>query len=249
LLDALLGKVNGVLTQSTCYAVKPLVCVDLCAGDGVQSDLFNASPRIMAKHCTHEFGVRNKATLHLIERDPTSFALLKNNMSCFQCVTMENTDARKYKLPPLSKLQAAFVHCDPNNFHQTPLTEDFVEGFSDCTMYLVTLGCNAEGIKRLPYDQRKGWFDYVSMLVERLPNHHDAILFWLIKDNAQWAYLCNVPKVWRDWAIETGVEKGGKLWPKGVGGVALRGSESSFIEQLDVLFLTERERDGKELLF
>lgn len=250
LLNALLGKVNGVLsTGSACYAVNPFVCVDLCAGDGLTGDNYDSSPNIMARHCTHALGKKNGATLHLIERDKVSFELLRMRMSDIAGVTLENSDSRNYRLPQLKKTQAAFVHCDPNNFHQTPLTEEFVQGFSDCTMYLVTLGCNAEGIKRLPQDQRKGWFEYVDILVGKLPRHHNAVLFWLIKDSAQWAYLCNVPTVWTNWAINMGAIKGGNIWPKGVGGVDLRGNESRFREQLEILFLTERERDGKDWLF
>lgn len=250
LLNNLLGKTNGVLSMgSKCYAVTPFVCVDLCAGDGRIGDDYDSSPNIMSRHCTNAIGKRNGATLHLIERDKVAFEFLQMRMSNISGVTLENSDSRNYRLPALKKTQAAFVHCDPNNFHQTPLTEAFVGGFSDCTMYLVTLGCNADGIKRLPQDQREGWFEYVDILVSKLPRHHNAVLFWLIKDSAQWAYLCNVPAVWTQWAIEMGVVKGGKMWPKGVGGVDLRGNESRFREQLEILFLTERERDGKDWLF
>jgi len=249
LLDSLLGKVNGVLTQPRCYASRPLVCVDLCAGDGVQSDDFRCSPKIMAKHVSHKCGKQNKASLTLIERNPASFELLRQNMHDAPDATLINGDARLYRLPHLSSTQACFVHCDPNNAHQTPLTDEFVRGFSRCTMYLATLGCNAGGIKRLAIEERMKWFDYVTMLVDRLPRHHDALLFWLVNDNAQWAYLANVPKVWRDWAVTVGVEKGGEIWEKGVGGVSWRSSKQRFADEVHRLFLTDEERTGQQRMF
>jgi len=249
LLHAILGRVNGVLTTGRCYATRPLVCVDLCAGDGVQTEEYQASPRIMAYHVNHACGKMNRATLALIERDPSSFELLRQNIEESPSVTLVNGDARHYRIPPLSPTQACFVHCDPNNAHQTPLTNEFVAGFSKCTMYLATLGCNAGGIKRLPIEERAKWFDYVTMLVDKLPSHHDAILFWLVSDKAQWAYLVNVPKVWRDWAIQLGVEKGGEIWEKGVGGVSWRSNKDRFVDEVHRLFLTDEERTGQQRMF
>ena len=249
LLDAILGRVNGVLTTKNCYATRPLVCVDLCAGDGVETDEYQCSPAIMAKHVNHNAGKNNKATLTLIERNPTSFELLRQNVTESESIKLVNGDAREYRLPRLTTTQACFVHCDPNNAHQTPLTSEFVAGFSRCTMYLATLGCNAGGIKRLPLEERSKWFEYVTMLVNKLPNHHDALLFWLMNDNAQWAYMVNVPVVWRDWAIELGVEKGGTIWEKGVGGVAWRSNKAKFEGEVHRLFLTNEERTGQQRMF
>src|SRR6056297_3955059 len=115
LLDAILGKVNGVLTQENCYATKPLVCVDLCAGDGVETSEYRCSPKIMAKHVNHRCGRLNQATLTMIERNPTSFELLRQNVGESRSVTLVSGDAREYRLPRLAKTQACFVHCDPNN--------------------------------------------------------------------------------------------------------------------------------------
>jgi len=249
LLDSLLGKVNGVLTKPSSYATGPLFCVDLCAGDGVETEEFRCSPKIMSKHVNHSFGRRNNARLALIERDPSSFELLRQSMDGVDNTHLLNGDARKYRLPLLQPTQACFVHCDPNNAHQTPLTNEFVAGFSRCTMYLATLGCNAGGIKRLPLKERTEWFDYVAMLVDRLPTHHDVLLFWLVNDNAQWAYLANVPKVWKDWAVQDGVEKGAKIWEKGVGGVSWRSHEKRFKDEVHRLFLTDEERTGQQRLF
>jgi len=249
LLDSLLGKVNGALSKPSCFAGGPLICVDLCAGDGVQTDNFRCSPKIMAKHVGHDVGKKNNATLTLIERDAASFELLRQNMDVEPWLKLVNGDARNYRLPELSTNQAAFVHCDPNNAHQTPLSSEFVSGFSRCTTYLVTLGCNASGIKRLPLEERSKWFEYVTLLVDNLPQHHDALLFWLVNDNSQWAYLANIPKVWRDWLIEIAIAKGGSMWPNGVGGVSWRASKTRFVDEVHRLFLTIEERTGQQRMF
>lgn len=250
LLDSLLGRVNGALTRDACAADKPLFCVDLCAGDGIKSESHTASPLIFEKHCKHACGRRNDASLVLIERDIASFDLLRQNVGQYDWLTLSNSDAREYTLPKMSEMQAVFVHCDPNNVHQTPITKQFVKGFTRCTMYLVTLGCNAGGIKRLPLDQREGWRDYVSLLTSSLSSWHDALLFWLVKDSSQWAYLCNVPKKWRDDTIKLATaSKAAKAWSKGVGGVSLSTHPEQFAEQLNRLFLTKAELDGNTRLF
>lgn len=250
LLDSLLGRVNGSLTTGKAAAVKPLLCVDLCAGDGIKSESHTASPLIFEKHCRHPCGRENNASLVLIERDRANFDLLRQNVGDHEWMTLSNSDARNFLLPPLNPMQAVFVHCDPNNVHQTPLTKEFVSTFTKCTMYLVTLGCNADGIKRLPLDQRQGWHDYVAMLTDVLPPWHDAILFWLVKDSAQWAYLCNVPAKWKDQTIELATSsRVAKSWKKGVGGISLRSNRRRFAEELNRLFLTKEEMDGQMRLF
>lgn len=250
LLDALLGRINGALTTGKTAATPPLLCVDLCAGDGLETEQHRASPLIFQKHCNHPCGRKNDARLVLIERERPSFDLLKQNVGNYPWIELRHGDARNFTLPQLDTRQAVFIHCDPNNAHQTPLTSDFVGGFTECTTYLATLGCNASGIKRLPLDQRECWFDYVQMLIRQLSSWHDAILFWLVNDKAQWAYLCNVPIKWRDETIHSAINsKAAKEWEKGVGGVSLRHSKSKFEHQLNRLFLTKDELDGQLRLF
>ena len=250
LLDTLLGRVNGALTTGKTAAVPPLLCIDLCAGDGFENDRHRSSPLIFQKHCKHPCGRRNDASLVLIEQDRVSFDLLKQNVGDYPWLQLRNADARNFTLPKLDRRQAVFVHCDPNNVHKTPLTSEFVSGFTECTMYLATLGCNASGIKRLPLEQREGWREYVEMLTRQLSLWHDALLFWLVKDKAQWAYLCNVPMKWRDETIKAAINsRAAKEWEKGVGGVSLRRSRDDFMMQLNRLFLTKDELNGQMRLF
>jgi len=244
LLDAMVGKVSGSLATGSpkMVAVPPLLCVDLCAGNGVDDDISGSSPSIFQKHCMHPCGRRNKATLTLIERDPANYDKLAQNVEANDWTTLINGDAREYSLPVgLSSKQAVFIHCDPNNVHETPLTEAFVKSWTKCTTYLVTLGCNAGGVKRLPLEHRRPWFEYVSMLQVNLPSHHDLILFRLIRDASQWAYAMNSPKAWSNQLLRCGVSKGNEIWPNGVEGISWRGERDKFNETVHQLFCTKKE--------
>ena len=249
LLDKALGKVCGVLSVGSpkvpCRAssVQPLVCVDLCGGDGLKTEDHDASPAIMNKHCEWLCSRGKKATLQVIEKAPNTFEMLKENCSHMseQIVELSMADARNYRLPRLSTDQAAFVHCDPNTVDQIPLSKPFVSGFSRYTTYLVTLGCNVGGLKMTTQEKRSQWFEYVDMLVNVLPNHHDAILFWLNFDASQWAYLLSMPKVWAKDFTNKAIRDTEKMWTKGVSAVSYRESATSFNDQLARLFLTKEE--------
>jgi len=242
LLNALLGKVNGSLSTGKSYAVPPLFCVDLCAGDGVCNDDHNSSPAIFQKHCGHPFGRKNNASLTLIEKQPKNYDMLLQNVDLDNYwTTVILGDAREYSLPKFEDNRAVFIHCDPNNVNQTPLTHDFVRSWTKCTTYLVTLGCNAEGIKRLPIEHREKWYEYVNLLIGHLPDHHDLLLFRLVRDSAQWAYACNLPRVWADEWLEIGVRAGDKIWHNGVDGTSYRNDQVGFEQRLHHLFLTKSE--------
>lgn len=253
LLDKMLGKVCGVLSIDSpsvpCSVTRtaPLVAVDLCGGDGLQTDWHDASPIIMYKHCAM-LGAKGKASkLDVIEKMPNTYEQLKNNCKHMSpmIATITNGDAREYTLPKLAATQAAFVHCDPNTVDQTPLTVPFVRSFNKYTTYLVTLGCNVSGLKMLPIEKRSGWYSYVEMLVDVLPRHHDAVLFWLNRDEAQWAYLLSIPRVWSVAFTEKAVSDTAKIWDKGVSAVSFRKCQRAFEDQIHRLFLTKGEYDAK----
>jgi hypothetical protein len=249
LLDKSLGKICGVLSLGSpkvpCKAshTQPLICVDLCGGDGTQTDEHEASPVIMAKHC-FALGAKGKpATLDIIEKSANTYEQLVANCGHYSrdVVTLTNGDAREYQLPNLKETQPAFIHCDPNTVDQTPLSRPFVAGFNRYTTYLVTLGCNVGGAKRTDADKRSLWFEYVQMLIEVLPQHHDAILFWLNRDESQWAYLLSMPKVWAGEFASKAVRDTGKIWVKGVSSVSYADQRRQFHDQLSRLFLTKEE--------
>lgn len=249
LLDKALGKVCGVLSADSpkvpcrASAYQPMICVDLCGGDGLQTDEHEASPLIMAKHCEWLCGRGKMARLEVIEKAANTFEQLANNCNhvSSEIITLTHGDAREYRLPRLAENQPAFIHCDPNTVDQIPLSRPFVAGFSKYTTYLVTLGCNVGGLKMTTQEKRSQWFDYVNMLTEVLPKHHDAVLFWLNMDSSQWAYILSIPKVWSDKFTEKSVKDTGEMWTKGVSAVSYRSNALAFRDQLAKLFLTKDE--------
>lgn len=252
LLDAMVGKCAGVYSTGTPPG-SPFTCVDLCAGDGLETPEHRASPQIMNKHCCWLNQKHGKKTrLVLIEKDQHTFTELVNNTAKDRCYGFECKlgDARTFTLEGVGSEQPVFVHCDPNNVHQTPINEQFVGSWNCFTTFLATLGCNAGGIKMLPYEHRIKWFDKVRLLVHGMAAHHDAILLWLKKDSHQWAYLLSLPKKWasggpRDF-VAPAVRKGNEMWPSGVGAVSYRGSRAAFNKQLQTLFLTAKERQNAQ---
>lgn len=247
LLNAIVGKCAGVYSQGVPNNL-PFTCVDLCAGDGLETSEHQASPRIMNRHCCWLNQRHGKKTrLVLIEKDLHTYTELAKNASVDRCFGLECTlgDARDFTLEGAAAEQPVFVHCDPNNVHQTPVTKEFVDSWTVFTTYLATLGCNAGGIKMLPLEQREKWYEHVALLVGGMARHHDAILFWLKKDDSQWAYLLSLPKKWKAFSDDA-VRAGNKMWPKGVGAISYRDSRSDFMKQLDCLFLTSKERGNEK---
>lgn len=250
LLDAMVGKVCGVLSLGN-YSVpcritsqQPMLMVDLCGGDGLKTDEHDASPRIMYKHCEWLTNRGKAARLHVIEKMPNTFDQLQLNCQGMskKIATLTLGDSSEYRLQKLGETQAAFIHCDPNTVDQIPLSRPFVAGFNRYTTYLVTLGCNVSGTKAwtAPNDRAK-WFDYVEMVTEVLPRHHDTVLFWLNRDSAQWAYLLSIPNVWSRAFTAQAVLHTSKHWTQGVSAVSFRENCKAFNDQVAQLFLTKEE--------
>lgn len=250
LLNAIVGKVVGVLStnKSPCKA-NPFYCVDLCGGDGLATDEHSASPLILHKHCVF---VRNEigreSVLDVLEKRDNTFEQLDRNTKTLvgrnQWFNIRMEDSRDFVLPQLKTDQCVFVHCDPNHVHDVPLTEPMLESWNRYTTYLVTLGCNVGGLKCLPYEQREGWFRYPTMLMKLLPRNHDAILFWLNMDSAQWAYLLNLPSKWSEDFAVMARTRTSKIWTKGVSALSYRSERSQFNDQIRKLFLTKEEYDA-----
>lgn len=249
ILDRMVGKIAGVLSLGSnrvpCKA-NPFFAVDLCGGDGTVTDEHDASPQILHKHCCF---LRNRgyvSNLTVFETLPMTFNKLKDNTKALSgfgdWFTIENSDSSTFVMPRMKRDQAAFVHCDPNCVDQIPLTTPFVESWNTYTTYLVTLGCNVGGVKRKSLEERMKWFDYISILRGSLPRHHDAILFWLNQDASQWAYLLSIPRVWAAQFSEDVVVNASKWWPRGIGFASMRDQPRSFSDNVNRLFLTEKER-------
>lgn len=249
LLNAMVGKVCGVMSidrhSVPCKITtsQPMIMVDLCGGDGLKTDGHDASPAIMYHHC-EQLGKKGKPSrLEVIEKMPSTFEQLEQNCGYMSkdIVKLTLGDSSGYRLPKLAETQPAFIHCDPNTVDQTPLSEPFVSGFNRFTTYLVTMGCNPAGLKRSSYEDREKWFGYVSMVVDVLPRHHDVVLFWLNRDEANWAYLLSIPKKWAQKFTIQAVRHTSKHWTKGVSAISFRDDYRGFNDRVSQLFLTKAE--------
>lgn len=253
LLNAMIGKVCGVMSLDRpsvpCKITnsQPMIMVDLCGGDGLKTDDHDASPVIMYHHCAKLGEKGKRAQLEVIEKMPRTFEQLEQNCGYMSkdIATLTLGDSSEYRLPHLAETQAAFVHCDPNNVDQTPLSKPFVAGFNRFTTYLVTMGCNPAGLKRSSYEDREKWFGYVAMVVDVLPRHHDVVLFWLNRDEAKWAYLLSIPKVWAKDFTSQAVAYTSKQWTKGVSAVSFRDDFRGFNDRVAQLFLTKAEYENQ----
>ena len=249
LLNALVGKIAGVLTsgKSPCKA-NPFYAVDLCGGDGFEpkDGSHQASPRILFKHCNWLREKHGKQSyLDVIEQQSFTHEKLTQNcgyMIPHGWVRLIHGDARSFVLPKLKQDQSAFIHCDPNNVSDTPLTGPMVDSWNKYTTYLITLGCNVGGLKRSVIEDRMQWKGYVDLLCSHLPSRHDAILFWLNKDSSQWAYLASVPKVWSADFTKFAIRNTEKHWPKGIFAASYRMQRKVFETATLDLFLTKDER-------
>lgn len=249
LLNAALGKICGVLsldrTTVPCRITsqQPLIMVDMCGGDGLKNEQHDCSPMIMFSHCDWLSKRGKRCSLEVIEQMANTFEQLESNCGWMpkEIVTLTHGNSAEYRLPRLTETQPAFIHCDPNTVDQIPLSRPFISGFNRYTTYLVTLGCNVGGAMRTPIEKRHRWFDYVKMVIEVLPRHHDAVLFWLNKDDSKWAYLLSIPTVWsKDFTVKA-VDNTSKIWTKGVSAVSYRSDRMRFNDQVTKLFLTKEE--------
>lgn len=249
ILDKMVGKINGVLSLSSpkvpCRA-NPFLIIDLCGGDGLVTVEHDASPQILHKHCIWLRERGKRADLIVFEEKAITFELLQENLAGMLGIgdwfSIRHQDSRLFCMPQLQDNQAVFIHCDPNCVDQIPLAKPFVESWNKYTTYLVTLGCNAAGVKmNLTLERRSIWFEYIQQLCDVLPANHDAVLFWLKRDKAQWAYLLSIPHCWsREFALDI-INKAELWWPDGVGFASWRDQQPEFIANINRLFLTRKE--------
>ncbi len=255
MLSALLGKVVGVggtgrVESFVNFRKYGLHCIDIGAGDGtVIEGKHTSSPYLMNWHCwnamhpKHSSLIPYDAHITLIEKMEHTASVLAISVEGYEykapCEIIIR-DARDYSIEPLSPYQPYFINADPNHINELPLARDFSERLTPASTYVVTLGCNVGGLKRLKPEEREPWFEYADMLCQRLPYWHDVILCSLENDASQWAYLARVPSKWSD-----GYMKAMRSKAKGFGfitnPVSLKGSREGFDRAIDTLFLTKKE--------
>lgn len=252
-LDAHLGKIVGsITTGQTPARANPLLCVDLCAGDGGNGD-GTASPLIIHKHCEWlASNARCPLPAHsiFIEKNATTHDILVGRLGPMATHPnhrreIRNEDAREFYLQPTTKDQAIFINCDPNSISDMPLAEELAHSLTPTTTMTMTLGCNVGGLKRMELDKRQPWLDYVKLMTKIMPAWHDAILVEICGDASQWAYLTRLPSKWstqQKECLRKGGEKLKDSFPQGVRVASFRQDRLAFDECLNRLFLTQKER-------
>jgi hypothetical protein len=245
-LNRHLGKIVGVLSNGSSRVpakANPFLAVDMCAGDGSESDGYSTSPSIINRHCKF-LQAKYPCNAVFIEKDQYTFAELYANVrpeDWTHKVELRHEDARLFRVQPTSKHQAIFVNADPNSISHMPLCDEFMSSLTETTTMTMTMGCNAAGLKRLPRENREEWYEYMIRAVANMPRYHDAIIVRLKQDSAQWAYFSRLPILWAADHVKELQKIGDKSWPKGVDIVRLSDGRQLFTDMLNQLFLTKQE--------
>lgn len=246
ILNAELGRLCGIFSRPQTAAkvparANPFLVVDLCAGDGEVSGGMNSSPAIIAHHLgwAEAHGVRVQGVL--IEKVVGTFEMLVKNIPARPWLEFIHGDALDF-VAKCRPMQGVFIHSDPNHIHDWPISEALLEGLSETTTMLCTLGCNVGGLKMLPREDRAKWYDRVAACIKGMPRYHDAVLVTLEGDAAQWAYLLRLPAKWTEDTCRNIVTVGSRYTDFGLNLASYRNSRDQFRAMEDRLFLTAKER-------
>lgn len=144
LLNSHLGRIAGVLNLRSPQVpakANPFLCVDLCAGDGLETESHNASPVIISRHLNWFASQRpdNKCEAVFIEKASATHRELRRNLSEHNLLFPHNViigDAREYRVQPTSPWQAIFVNCDPNHVADMPLAEPLAASLTETTTFV-----------------------------------------------------------------------------------------------------------------
>jgi len=260
LLKMVSGQIAGAASKIDRF--NELLVIDACAGSGNASiHSGTSSPEILCGHLDWASSHGLKARGYFVEKHDRTVELLARNIGSFSrdnelfpkddlkqpIIEIFHGDYRSpglaMRIGPRKLGVTGFLHIDPNHANDVELSGELLAALPTDTTMLVTLGCNANGIKRLPAIERIKWFDRVNYLFLLMRRNHDACLIQLQRDKAQWAYLLTVPKVWRD-RIGNAIPKLAKLyWAKGVISDWHSDSNENFWKAASRLFL---KVDGSE---
>lgn len=251
LYRSMLGKMVGAAATGKTPCGDTIKVIDLCAGDGAQTgdDPMSSSPAIADRHMTSKFPMSHRLrnrTAYLFERETTTFARLQERFGGRSHMVLHHTDSKGITLRDINaqRGQGVFVYADPNSISTLPVTEDLIGSFTDTTLFLMTLGCNVAGVKRIAVEERIGWMDIVNMAVKRRNRLHDVMLLTLNRDDSQWAYLAAFPLRWAKEFQADSVRVGQKLWTNGVTAHSITHDRRQFESKMEELFYTAKERQN-----
>lgn len=256
LLDSCIGRIVGVGGTNPVwpnFRKYPLLVVDLCAGDGlIVEGEHRSSPHILHYHCHNAMQPKRKGfspfnvDLRFIEKSPHAFADLLVAVKTYQLRVEEPHckyilgDAREVKWSAQHESQPCFINADPNHVNDLPIPPDMAARLTKATTFVVTLGCNVGGLKRLDYETRLHWFDYMNTLLSLLRSWHDALLIKLEGDASQWAYLLCLPVRWAASEAKK-ILKAADTFEMPVTVASYRNQPADFRRLTDTLFLTRTE--------
>lgn len=248
ILDSILERlVSAWSTSKMNWLQNDWLFIDLCAGPGADN---RNSPRILINHASQivsgqtAHGRCGTAHVVLIEQNPTTFRQLIDNIPSYPWVQTINGDARDFRLPISRPKRPGFVFVDPNHVGDIPLTRSILASIKPFMCLMVTLGCNAGGIKRLPIDARKSNMAIIHDLKITLPRTQDLLLVRLEKDSSQWAYLFRLPMKWTSMFIGSvnSIRRQHNLQTRNI---SYRKQPDIFERELEILMLTAKEFEVK----
>lgn len=245
-LNAVIGKINGSAVN---LKVRPSThtILDLTAGDGQpNTHSGTSSPQIVLKHMKWP-GLPGRPavpiTAYFCERSPAAVDKLSCLLANEPNAHIHAGDAKDIQLPSFAGGILTVIN-DPNSIRDWALPPTLKDRAPKLTTIFSTLGCNVGGLKRLPLEERTGWYDCVKDQVSFLQDWHDAYLVTLEGDAAQWAYLVNWPEVWAPYLEEAFFAAFKKHTKYTVDGAWLKAGPQKFIGKLDELFLTKKELEA-----
>jgi hypothetical protein len=260
LLNAVLGKQAGAFWRSKQWMNQPFVIIDLCAGDGVDTEESGlCSPKIIKKHSQWircQFNSEQASIVILVEKDPGTFDILSNSPHYSDCILIKGDSNSNevtsqitsvFKNIPHSNKCPVFIHHDPNSVTNWCLNKEYLE-LSDLVTTMVTMGCNVSGIKRLGFEERKQWFDNFNVLKRQVKSTNgrlDLCLSALKGDCSNWAYSLSSPSVWID-DMTSATATAFRKWANGIELEWMNDSPIEFDRLVHKLFLTKKEFEELE---
>jgi hypothetical protein len=267
LMNAFIGQEVGVTHTPQFRDVRRLAWYDLSAGDGVTADdvtwYRGCSPGLLAYHAQHPkcakpvFVVLYEVQVATFSRlcdnltkqlpylgytpqDETSWSHRNNVTIC-----AVNGSGHAASTEWVTSYDAVLVLNDPNAITEWAMRPTFPAELSSrawCCRTMSTMGCNPAGLKRLPVDERRGWFEHMRAQQAAQPHYRDLLLAAIERDDAQWAYLFStaLAKDWRN-ATETMVAKAFAKYGRTAELAWWRRDPDQFTAAENRLFLTKKE--------
>jgi len=257
LMRNLIGKEVGVSKSKA--EVRRCVWFDLTAGDAAPVDDIEwtsaCSPGILANHARN---VGKPTFIYAHEIKPATYDRLLTNLAAnlpaigyrqmaeniwlhgeTVFLIALNTSGADADLSVVQQGDAVFALNDPNAITEWAMRPTFAREVGTRTWLfrsLSTLGCNPAGIKRLPAEERAGWFDLIDSQERACPNYRDLLLC-----ASQWAYLMSEPTKWRS-GMENTARTAFKRHGASLTAAWWKESPEAYEEIKRTLFLTGKER-------